>query len=344
MMSRKRQHRAGPTPASLTSRWSGILLLFAAVAVIAGCGSEGETTATVWPAGEPAWVIQGEDGRAVIQVVAADGSTPRAVAPDAQGGEQTNPDWSPDGGRVTFVMTGGGGKDDLWVVDVDGTSARQAFDCTDACDYVDDPAWAPDGKTIAVCMLTADGDEHLGTLTAIDVATGTPTTLFTFDDPRDFCAGPRWSPDGTEVVLEVVRRNNTRLNFDVTGVTLAILDLTKPDAEPRPLTDPQLFATTADWSPDGETIVYAALPAADSGYTDLFTIGRDGGDTKRLTTLADDGGAASEPSFDADGRSVVFVPSATSSLMRVNADGGEVDAAFPTDVGGRHPRARPLPG
>src|SRR3954454_15600825 len=144
---------------------STVAIVAAAASLVTACGSD-EETAQPWPADEPAWAVQGEDGRLVVQVVTAEGSALRALAPTVEGGDQTNPDWSPDGARVTFVMTDRDGKDDLWVVDADGTNARLAYDCAGTCDVVDDPAWSPDGSTVAVFMFSGEV-EHLGTLASI---------------------------------------------------------------------------------------------------------------------------------------------------------------------------------
>ena len=203
---------------------------------LTGCGSTDATGTAAWPDGEPAWALQGDDGRAFVQVMAADGSGLRTLAPSLQG-SQTNPDWSPDGGRVTFGMTDAGGKDDLWVVDVDGSNARRVYDCTGACDYIDDAAWSPDGETIAVCHLSDTGKNgHVGTgaLIAVDVRTGAAKPLLALS-PLDFCSGPRWSPDGSRIVLELVHRGGINLaSSEVVGVTLAVLRRDGVRPTPRP--------------------------------------------------------------------------------------------------------------
>jgi Tol biopolymer transport system component len=109
----------------------------------------------------------------------------------------------------------------------------------------------------------------------------------------------------------------------------------------RSLTDPALFAATADWSRDGELIVYSALPKAGGEAPDLFTIAPDGSDIRRRTTLADGGGSAQEPTFDLDGSSVVFVADGAAPLSRVDLDSGVVSTAFAADTAGNHPRPRP---
>ena len=324
------------------------VLVVAAGLVLAACGSGGsegpvETTEAPTSSTEarlpPAWAIQVvEQGRATIQTVDADGGSPFSSATTVEGGDQTNPDWSPDGTRIAFGMNDGS-RDDLWITDFDGTGQRKIFDCEDACDYIDDPAWSPDGGSVAVCILTADGDEHLGALVSIDVATGETTTLFAPDRKETFCAGPRWSPDGRRIVLELVDREDTSLDSEVTGVTLTVLDLSAEPVTTLPLTDPALFASTADWNRDGDLIVYSALPDPGSEAPDLYTIGLDGSGLQRRTVLSDDQGSATEPSFDPDGATVVFVSGGV--LSRLDLETDEVTSAFDVLTRGNHPRARP---
>jgi Tol biopolymer transport system component len=78
-----------------------------------------------------------------------------------------------------------------------------AYDCEDPCEVLDDPAWSPDGRSIAACRTEHANDDYSWTLVAVDVETGVETVLFTPGE-NQFCAGPRWSPDGTSMVLELV--------------------------------------------------------------------------------------------------------------------------------------------
>lgn len=298
-----------------------------------------ETSDTVSPSFDPddaAWVIQQD---AVVVVVGADGIGSFSPTADVPGDDQNNPDWSPDGSQVTFTVHDG--RDDLWVVDVDGSDAHKIFDCESPCEFLDDPAWSPDGTSIAVCKMIETEDGHIGSLIRVDVEAGGETTLAAFA-PEDFCAGPRWSPDGSEIVLELVHRPGTSLLDEPIGVTLAIVDLTADPSTITALTDSALFAATADWNRAGDLIVYSALATPDATAPDLFTIRPDGSALTRLTTLAEEGESAVEPTFDLDGSSVVFVDDAVGSLLRVDLATGETTAAFSTDLFGVHPRPRPI--
>lgn len=333
--------------------------VLSAVIVVAGCGDNAEPSAvttlqppsttlaaasdgTISEAATSAWmVIQvSANGRAEIRLVDRDGNEVGSPGSDVPGGDQTNPDWSPDGETLTFGMTGDDGRDDLWVVDVDGVNPSMLYDCSGECRYIDDPAWSHDGSSIAVCIMRSIDGADLGRLALIEVASGQLTELTSFKDTQ-FCSGARWSPDDSQIVVEVVERSGTTMSDDVTGVVLSIVDVATGTLV-RALTDPATFAATADWSAVTDQIVYSALLAAGANSPDLFAVRPDGSAPERLTTVADAGGAAQEPSISGDGASVVFVSSGSvSGLAQLDLTTGTVEQAFTEAVGANHPRHRP---
>ncbi|MFF4427895.1 protein kinase [Streptomyces sp. NPDC001513] len=115
----------------------------------------------------------------------ADGSNPRRITTIAGG----RVSWSPDGSQLA-VLRKKDGVQQLFVVDVADGSARQL---TSGGGQVEDPAWSPDGKSIAVCLQTApeNWQIHLVDPAAPNRA---PQQVTRLPHPA---LDPVWSPDGS---------------------------------------------------------------------------------------------------------------------------------------------------
>ena len=302
------------------------------------------TAATPVPAPGEAWLAY-QDNEFRIRLVRPDGTGDHALDAVTTGAED-NPDWSPDGTRLTFVGAGdrSDGNAGLWVIGADGTGLERLVGCADECQYLDDPAWSPDGSQIMYSRMEP-GSRTGGTLETVEVATRKVRRVLAAKPGEGF-AGVRYAPDGTAVVLEWVHATKDDYD-DVSGVTLTSIDLTTSPPRITRLTDPALFAQTADWSPRGDVIVYAAQPKAVDVGDDLFLVRPDGTGGRRLTTLFDAGGGALHPDFTDDGSAVVFLgadSSGSTSFMQVDVATGTVSSALTTGrLSGHHPRTRPVP-
>jgi hypothetical protein len=107
-----------------------------------------------------------------------------------------HPAWSPNGQQIAFSALSGG-YSDLWVMDVNSGTARQLTD--DAFGDLQ-PSWSPDGRRLV--MVSDRFSSSLDTLqfgeyelVVIDVATGQPTRLRTFEGTRH--NSPQWTRDGS---------------------------------------------------------------------------------------------------------------------------------------------------
>ncbi|MFB6826475.1 protein kinase [Streptomyces virginiae] len=114
----------------------------------------------------------------------ADGSNARRITSIAGG----RVSWSPDGSRLA-VLRKKDGVQQLFVVGVADGAARQV---TSGTSQVEDPAWSPDGKSIAVCLLTGpeNWQIHVVDPNTPDRAPQQVTRL------PHAAHDPVWSPDG----------------------------------------------------------------------------------------------------------------------------------------------------
>ncbi|MFD7782325.1 protein kinase [Streptomyces nojiriensis] len=115
----------------------------------------------------------------------ADGSNARRITSVAGG----RVSWSPDGSRLA-VLRMKDGVQQLFVVGVADGTARQL---TSGGGQVEDPAWSPDGKSIAVCLQTGPENWQIHVVDPAD-PNRAPQQVTRLPHPA---LDPVWSPDGT---------------------------------------------------------------------------------------------------------------------------------------------------
>ncbi|MFF4849624.1 protein kinase [Streptomyces sp. NPDC001194] len=179
------------------------------------------------------------DGTAVW-TANADGSNARRIAPIAGG----RVSWSPDGSRLA-VLRMKDGVQQLFVVGVADGAARQL---TSGGSPVEDPAWSPDGKSIAVCLQTdpENWQIHVVDPAAPDRAPQQVTRL------PHAAHDPVWSPDGATFAYTAGTYG--------TG-TQGDIHLVDADGS----NDRELIATSAHemdptWSVDGKWVAFVRGP------------------------------------------------------------------------------------
>jgi eukaryotic-like serine/threonine-protein kinase len=206
-------------------------------------------TMTFTPAATP---IGGGGGQIAFASTRSD-DIPQIWLMDANGGNKTQltnlpdgacqPSWSPDGSRMVFtspcrrrnldIMKGSA----MFIINIDG-SGMIPLNSAPGGDF--DPAWSPDGKSIAFTSIR----DQIPHIFLYDLETNQVNNLSapTSNDRR-----PAWSPDGKLIAFETTRLGSWQIwLMDPSGAEKAH-EFTPKDSG---------YGRFAAWSPDGGTISY----------------------------------------------------------------------------------------
>ncbi|MCX5175294.1 protein kinase domain-containing protein [Streptomyces virginiae] len=170
----------------------------------------------------------------------ADGSNARRITSVAGG----RVSWSPDGSRLA-VLRMKDGVQQLFVVGVADGATRQL---TSGGSPVEDPAWSPDGKSIAVCLQTGPESWQIHMVDPAD-PNRAPQQVTRLPHPAH---DPVWSPDGSAFAY-TAGTYGTGTQGDIRLVNADGSD------------DRELVATSAHemdpaWSPDGTWVAFVRGP------------------------------------------------------------------------------------
>jgi len=147
---------------------------------------------------------------------------------------------SHDGSHIAYIGNASG-RLNLWVMNADGTGAKQLLQSNDR---QADPAFTHDGKEI-VYMQDKGGDE-LYDLYAVPAVGGDPRNITNTDHTSE--VGPLFSPDGTTIALGSKDKSTPYTNVAVMPWPAGTIRLLTHEA------DPQASWSIACWSPDGRSI------------------------------------------------------------------------------------------
>jgi TolB protein len=306
--------------------WRASITALAAGAVaLAGCG--GESTTKVGPAAETkaartngpiaferyAHAAQ-DDHSAQIFVRATDGAVRQLTR---EPGGAFAPAWSPDGKRIAYERAFGS-RHLIYTMNPDGRDARPlATGCTAAkrCIFDIAPAYSPDGRRVSFERVygplrrrsapeeSFEYSPHTD-LMVVDASGGEPRAIASWGaDPQPWDGAPRWSPDGSRLVLPIgtFKHHN---KHTMLGTALVVLGA--DGRGQRRITSWDLGAGNPDWSPDGRRIVFNS----EGGHSRSTFVVRPDGDG--LTRLVKGGarlthtGQTIAPAWSPDGRQIVF--------------------------------------
>jgi len=240
----------------------------------------------------------------------------------------TDPQLSPDGRRIAFVVTSLSEERDeylsnIWVVDAAGGAPRR-FTAGPRRDT--EPRWSPDGTRLAFLSERAPKDKLQ--LYVMPADGGEPTKLTTLENGVTSVA---WSPDGTRLAFvspvggqrepeseEEKRKSrparvitSVKYRFNGEGFIYDrrphVFVVSTDGSTPLQVTDGDFVDADPVWAPDSESVVFASARHAerdDDDASDLWRVPAKGGTTQRLTTTT---GPVMLPAFSPDGRSIAYL-------------------------------------
>lgn len=241
---------------------------------------------------------------------------------------ESQPRWSPDGKYLSFISSRNGlTSSQIWLMDRRGGEAKQLTDLKkgDLNDY----AWSPDGKKIALVLKMPADTSKVKTPKPIVVdryhfkqdvegyLSQKPTHLYLYDIATKKIdtltkgnydeTSPKWSPDG----LQIAFVSNRTLEPDRNANTdIWIID-TKSNATMKQITTWTGRDFSHEWSPDGKQITYLRTTSSDNyimyDQPILCVISKDGGEPKLLSKSLDR--PVGSPRWTKDGMSIMSLVS-----------------------------------
>ncbi|MDH5243256.1 MAG: hypothetical protein OEX05_04920 [Chloroflexota bacterium] len=285
----------------------------------------------------------GVDG---IFLVRRDGTGQHQLVTDLPG-EETHPDWSPDGRQIAFIRADPSGSNELWVVDADGTNSQVLMGCQAPCNTLNYPDWAPDGSAIYFGIDSdAQPDRPPSTFGVgrYDMASGESTIVLTRTDGLT-AEQPRISPDGMAVAY-------TRGDILDDGAPRAVYIADLLGGPEERITDPALYAAYPDWAGEDRIIFNSydlGLFPDGTDPANLYSVTTDGSDLRRLTDFGAEDTRATQPRMTPNGASIIFTQVdgtgwGVRQMAVIELDGTNRRWVTPEPIDGTHPHLRPVSG
>jgi dipeptidyl aminopeptidase/acylaminoacyl peptidase len=219
-------------------------------------------------------------------VATAPGSQPRQLT---QTGQDTRPQWSPDGKKIAFLSSRDGAAQ-VYLMAVQGGNATKL---TSLSTGADSEKWSPDGKAIAfISTVFPDCPDDACNRSRDDAAVKTKVKARVYDHLL-YRHWTHWS-DGKRGHLFLVPASG--------GTPRDLTAHADYDVPP----DERGDANDFNFSPDSKELCFTTVtdrPEAISTNGDLFLVSASGGEAKRITTNP---GFDGHPAYSPDGRFIAY--------------------------------------
>lgn len=246
------------------------------------------------------WVDKMKDRRtSSVWMMDADGSRNRFLV-DGSGAL-----WSPDGTRIAYVAEGDDGSSEIWVRWMDDEGAATQISRLDQSPG--SLRWSPDGTQLAFTMSVPSGP-------------GWRVSLPSRPEGAQWTAEPK--------VVDRLRYRRDRQGYIDDGYTHVFV-IPAEGGTPRQVTSGDWNHNGAEWTPDGQEILFTSLRVEDAEHvwrnSEVYSVNVESGDIRQLTDRhGPDGGALPSP----DGRLIAYTgydftddTYITSKLYVMNRDG-----------------------
>ena len=223
-----------------------------------------------------------------------DGTASRELTPLRRGVHHLSPTWSPDGSMLAFAratLTGRRWRTEI-VIRVVATGVERTLvrvRLVPRFEQVGEPAWSPDGSTIAYTHYRLDREHDFSPLIRLVPASGGESRTLIRD-----AQAAAWSPDGGRLAFASVRdRNGKRCGSDECTYACELYTAAADGSGLRRLTANEGDDAYPTWSADGSRILFSSdrnLPEGDS--SEVYSIAADGSCLTWLTNGTPSSGLA----------------------------------------------------
>lgn len=189
-----------------------------------------------------------------------------SIAGNGLGKGPESPVWSGDSRRLAFMGLSADGKNEVWIVQRDGSGARMVSQQASKRNKAH-PALSPDGSKVAYI---ADMRGSMAIMLT-DLDTGHTTNLT--DGVLAAHENPRWSPDGKRLLFASTRDDEMRTRMDIFVMNADGTGVRNLSRHPH-----EDF--NAHWTADGRGVVFISLR---TGTAQIFAIEIESEQTLRLT-------------------------------------------------------------